>query len=35
VHLHRPAHDAPAEHVEHDRQVQEPRPSRDVGESAT
>lgn len=27
---HRPSHDAPAEHVEHHRQVEEPRPGRDV-----
>ena len=30
--LHRPAHDAPAESVEHYRQVEKARPSRDVGD---
>jgi hypothetical protein len=32
VHSHRPAHDAPGEGVEDDRQVEESRPGRDIGD---
>ena len=32
VRRHRPADDAPAPHIEHDRQVEEARPGRDVGD---